>query len=60
MSNEKVNYICVCAWCKKVKDNHGNWRAGDESTSTESTPRISHGMCPECEKEIRKEMDTLT
>jgi hypothetical protein len=36
--------LVICAWCKK-------YLRGDKAC-----PNVSHGICPECDTRIRKEM----
>lgn len=38
----------VCAWCKKLRRENGEW-VEDEADGR----RISHGICPECVSKIR-------
>ena len=47
--------VVVCAWCKRLKDSDRNqWT---EHTEDELKPEIirSHGICPDCEKEVWRE-----
>lgn len=43
----------VCAWCKRVKDAQGVWQ---EQPMPEEV-RITHGICPECDKKAREERE---
>jgi hypothetical protein len=40
-----------CAYCKKIKDDKGNWHQAEADASMQANVVISHGICPECEKE---------
>jgi hypothetical protein len=44
------NYIPICAWCKKVRDDSGNWEAVEVYISSRTQSKFSHGMCPDCEQ----------
>jgi K+-sensing histidine kinase KdpD len=38
----------VCAACKSIKDQNGNWRQMEEYLSEHSAAKFTHGMCPAC------------
>jgi len=40
--------IPICAWCKRIKDDEGYWRAVEEYLVRHPTARFTHGMCPDC------------
>ncbi len=40
--------IPVCAWCRKVRDEEGNWVSFEEYIKKNSDARITHGICTEC------------
>ncbi len=48
----------VCAWCRKVRDDHGLWQ-GVEGYLQSKGAKLTHGICPKCQVEARREMDTL-
>jgi PAS domain S-box-containing protein len=41
----------ICAWCKKIRDDEGNWRQMESYISQHSQAKFSHGMCPDCAKQ---------
>ncbi len=41
------NLLFVCAICKRIRDDEGNWSALDER-SRRPGQQISHAICPEC------------
>jgi PAS domain S-box-containing protein len=41
--------IPVCAWCKKIRNDEGYWKAL-EAYFEERNETITHGICAECEK----------
>ena len=38
----------VCASCKKIRDDNGNWKQMESYISDHSEVLFSHGICPEC------------
>jgi CheY-like chemotaxis protein len=38
----------ICASCKKIRDDQGNWQQIEEYIHTHSEADFSHGICPEC------------
>jgi len=46
----------ICAWCKKVRDDNGYWKAVEQYVSEHSEAEFTHGMCPECQKNMEEEL----
>jgi DNA-binding response OmpR family regulator len=44
----------MCAWCKKVRDDHNYWQAVEGYVSEHTDMRFTHGICPDC---MKKTMD---
>jgi len=42
----------VCAWCKKVRNDSGYWYQIEKYITANSRTKITHGICPECEKKM--------
>ncbi len=42
----------ICASCKKIRDNKGDWQQIEVYISTHSSTEFSHGICPECAKRL--------
>ncbi len=40
----------ICAGCKKIRDDRGNWRPVENYVQQRSEATFSHGMCPDCTK----------
>ncbi len=40
--------IPICASCKKIRDDKGNWNYMEFDVKRNSHAAFSHGMCPEC------------
>jgi two-component system, response regulator PdtaR len=38
----------ICASCKKIRDDQGNWQQIEEYIHSHSEADFSHGICPEC------------
>jgi hypothetical protein len=44
----------ICSYCKRIKNEQGEWKITTESPDDLSQIALSHGVCPDCYK---KEMD---
>ncbi len=42
----------LCASCKKVRDDNGYWRQLEAYIQDHSEAEVSHGICPDCAKEL--------
>lgn len=49
--------IPICSYCKKVRDDQGYWEQVERYISRRSPAVFSHGICPECLKFVRAEME---
>ena len=38
----------ICAWCKKVRDDHGYWDQVEVYLKAHTEVEFSHGICPDC------------
>jgi len=45
----------ICANCKKIKDDKGNWNQIEVYIRDRTETIFSHGICPECEKTLYPE-----
>ncbi|RME99092.1 MAG: PAS domain-containing protein [Chloroflexi bacterium] len=45
----------ICASCKKIRDEQGQWHQLEEYIQTNSEAEFSHGICPECRKSLYPE-----
>jgi K+-sensing histidine kinase KdpD len=41
----------ICAWCKKIRDENGNWQRLESYIKSHSDAEFTHGICPECAQE---------
>ena len=55
-SQEEVKVLShllpICANCKKIRDDEGNWNQVDEYLRDHSELLISHGICQDCIEEL--------
>jgi GAF domain-containing protein len=42
----------ICSSCKKIRDDSGYWQGVDDYVRDHSEARFTHGMCPECLREL--------
>jgi len=40
--------VPICSYCKKIRDENGDWSEVDVYVSKRSEAQFSHGCCPEC------------
>ena len=45
----------ICASCKKIRDDGGYWSQIESYISAHSNAEFSHGICPECAKQLYPE-----
>jgi hypothetical protein len=43
-------FLPICAQCKKIRDQQGEWQRLEVYIGKHSNTQFSHGYCPECEK----------
>lgn len=57
LDNIKVlkGIIPICASCKKIRDDKGDWKQIESYIKDHSDADFSHGMCPECAKNLYPE-----
>jgi hypothetical protein len=46
----------ICGQCKKIRDDQGYWNNLESYIAEHSEATFTHGVCPECAKEMRREM----
>jgi hypothetical protein len=42
----------ICASCKRIRDENGNWRQIETYISGHSEAQFSHGVCPDCFRKL--------
>jgi hypothetical protein len=40
--------LCICAWCKRIRDKHETWQPLETYLSNQSESAITHGICTDC------------
>lgn len=48
----------ICAWCKKIRDDQGYWKALETYVESHSDATFTHGMCPECATAARRKLES--
>ena len=46
----------ICASCKKIRDDQGYWQQVESYLSKHSEAEFSHGICPDCLKDLYPEI----
>lgn len=46
----------ICASCKKIRDDTGYWRQIESYISSHSEAQFSHGICPDCARDLYPEL----
>jgi hypothetical protein len=47
----------ICAWCKKIRAEDGDWADLESYVTKHSQASFSHGICPDC---LSKQRTTIT
>ncbi len=50
--------IPICASCKKIRDDQGNWRQLEQFIETHSDARVTHGLCKACADMMIREYES--
>ncbi len=51
--------LSICAYCKRVKDQAGDWPQIESYIMQHSHATFSHGMCPECFNRVKSQLQAL-
>ncbi len=46
----------ICGHCKKIRDDQGYWNQMETYISEHTEATFTHGVCPDCAQELRKEI----
>lgn len=49
-------FLPICASCKKIRDNEGNWQQLEAYIRDRSEAEFSHGICPDCARKLYPEL----
>ena len=52
--------IPICASCKKIRDEGGNWNVLEMYIQKHSAASFTHGTCPECLQQLYRQMSIKT
>ena len=48
-SGTGASLLCLCAWCRRTRDEAGAWRQAEGAPAEKATRvTVTHGICPEC------------
>ncbi len=50
--NRSNDIVISCSYCKKIRFDDNSWRKTEEFINSTLNIRISHGICPQCTKEL--------
>jgi hypothetical protein len=48
----------ICASCKKIRNDKGEWKQIEVYIRDHSEADFSHGLCPECAKKFYQDMES--
>ncbi|TFG88618.1 MAG: response regulator transcription factor, partial [Candidatus Atribacteria bacterium] len=48
----------ICSYCKKIKDEQGNWQRIETYIRTRTKANFSHGICSECLQKLDLGLDS--
>jgi PAS domain S-box-containing protein len=48
--------IPICAWCKRIRNDHGYWEQLESYIKKHSDADFTHGMCPDCARKTTQEL----
>jgi len=51
--------IPICMYCKKIRDDVKSWHQLESYITKHSEAHFSHGICPECQKKMQAEIDSM-
>jgi DNA-binding response OmpR family regulator len=51
-------FLPICVRCKKIRDDHGYWTQVDVYIRNHSEVEFSHGICPDCARQLYPELYT--
>lgn len=49
-------FVPICSHCKKIRDDQGYWQAIEKYLSEQTEAMLSHGICPDCARELYPEL----
>lgn len=52
--------LAICSGCKKIREETGHWTRIESYLSEHTSARFSHGICPDCARELYPELHRAT
>lgn len=49
---ELRSLVPVCAWCRKIRSDDGDWETMEQYIQERGGSKVSHGICPDCARKI--------
>lgn len=46
----------ICAWCKKIRDDHDYWQELESYLASQSDAQFTHGICPDCLGRVKAQL----
>ena len=56
LMNTLGTFLTVCSKCRKIREKDGEWTSMERYISEHSATEFSHGICPDCVKELYPEL----
>lgn len=50
----------ICSYCRKIRDEDGNWQTFEDYVMKHTNTRFTHGVCPECGSRADLHGDTIS
>jgi len=51
--------LSICCYCKKIRDEAGNWPEVETYVMNHSDASFTHGMCPDCFTRVQKRIEAI-
>ena len=51
--------LTTCSYCKKIRDENGEWHQMETYIDAHSEAQFSHGYCPSCIDNVHKEIEEI-
>jgi two-component system, response regulator PdtaR len=51
--------LSICCYCKKIRDEAGNWPEVETYVMEHSDASFTHGMCPECFRRLKERIEAI-
>jgi len=58
MTDPILTPVVVCAWCDRLKHGDEQWAVAELDVN-DTTQLVSHGMCPDCEAVMNRQLDAV-